>query len=89
MTTGQIQGALRDLKITQKELAHELRKSENAISKVILMEMVSDSIMRAISAKLGKDPWDVFDYYKKTPQRSTSKTIRPFKRIETKKRRAA
>jgi len=53
------------------------------------MEMVSDSIMRAISAKLGKDPWDVFDYYKRTPQRSTSKTLQTFKRIETKKRRAA
>ena len=91
MTPGQIQGALKDLKppVTQKQIAAELGVSENTVSIIIKQTHVSDRIMRAIAAKLGKEPWDVFDYYKKTPQRSTSKTIRPFKRIETKKQRAA
>ncbi len=91
MTPGQIQGALKDLKppVTQKQIADELGVSENAISIIIKQTLVSDRIMRAVAAKLGKEPWEVFDYYKRNPQRGTSKTIRPFNRVETRKRKAA
>jgi transcriptional regulator with XRE-family HTH domain len=64
MTTGQIKGALHDLGITHKAIAAQIGKSQAAVSKVIRMEMVSDPIMRAIAGRLGREPWDVFDYYR-------------------------
>lgn len=89
MTTGQIQGALKDLGVTQKEIAAQIGRSEIAVSRVIRMEMVSDPIMRAIAARLGREPWDVFDYYRRRPRRTTSKTLAPFERIEVGRRRKA
>jgi transcriptional regulator with XRE-family HTH domain len=89
MTTGQIKGALHDLGITQKAIAAQIGKSENAVSKVVRMEMVSDPIMRAIAGRLGREPWDVFDYYRRRPRRKTSKTLTPFERVESGRRRKA
>jgi len=76
MTPTEIQAALKENNITQAAIANELRPSVSAmtVSKVIHRIIVSDRIMRAIAAKIGRDHAEVFpEYYKQPPKRSTSK----------------
>ena len=74
MTSLKIQYELKKKEITQKSLAAELDVSEAAISSVILKKTVSDPIMKAVAAAIGKDYRLVFpEYYLQPPKRSTSK----------------
>lgn len=78
MTPIEIQDALKKI-ITQKALAKELNPpvAEMTVSKVINRVMISDRVMRAIAAKIGKDHTEVFpEYYFQPPKRSTSKVAK-------------
>ncbi len=70
------QAALKKRKITQKQIAQDLGKSEMTISGVINGTRISDPIMRYISEKMGLDHTKVFpEYYLAAPKRSTSKAV--------------
>lgn len=74
MTPSNIQEALKEKKITQKDVAKELGVAEMTVSKVIHRIIVSDRIMKAIAAKIGLRHVQVFpEYYLQPPKRSTSK----------------
>jgi len=65
------------LLITQTAPAGEFGVSEMSISKVIRRGLVSDRIMRAIAAKIGKNHRKVFpEYYLALTKHSTSKVAR-------------
>ena len=69
-----IQARLKKKGITQRAIAEELEVSQMSVSKVIHKTIISDRIMKAVSAKLGKDHREVFhEYYLKPPKRKTSK----------------
>lgn len=74
MTPLKIQYELKKRGITQRSLAAELGITEMPVSKVINKLIVSDRVMRAVSAKIGKDHRIVFpEYYLRPAKRSTSK----------------
>lgn len=74
MTPAEIQFELKKRKITQVEIANRENVHPVCISRVISRLMVSDRIMRAISAAISEDHRLVFpDYYLRPARRSTSK----------------
>lgn len=69
-----IQYELKKKGISQRSLARKLDVSEMTVSNVIRKKVVSDRIMRTISAAIGKDHRIVYpEYYCAPPKRSTSK----------------
>ena len=67
MTPLKIQYELKKRGITQRSLAAELGITKMPVSKVINKLIVSDRVMRAVSAKIGKDHRMVFpEYYLQT-----------------------
>lgn len=76
MTPIEIQTALKERNITQAMIAYELKPpvTPMTVSTVVNKVIVSNRIMRAIAAKIGKKHWEVFpEYYLAPPKRSTSK----------------
>jgi len=60
--------------IQQADIARDLGVSSMAVSHVVNRTIVSDRIMRAVAAAIGRDHREVFpDYYLSKPKRSTSK----------------
>lgn len=77
MHPADIKAALEKAEVTQAQIAFEMDPpvSPTAVSLVIRKKSVSDRVMKAVSAKIGKKPWEIFpEYYLKKPKRSTSKT---------------
>jgi len=69
-----IQYELKKRGITQKDIAKGLGISDNAVSKVVNKQAISDYIMRAVAAAINKDHRLVFpEYYLSPPKRITSK----------------
>lgn len=69
-----IQYELKKSGVTQKALAEELGCTEQHLGQVILKNRVSDTVMRAVAKKLGRDYRTVFpEYYLQPPKRKTSK----------------
>jgi len=74
MHPADIQSELKKHTITQKDIAKELGISEMAVSRIIHRFGVSNRIMRAVAAAIGRDHRQVFpEYYNQRPKRKTSK----------------
>ena len=78
MHPAKIKAELEIAGVTQGEIAAELEPpvSDTAVSLVIKKKSISDRIMKMISSKIGKHPWEVFpEYYLKKQKRKTLKTV--------------
>ena len=74
MTSSEIQKRLKDNGTNQHAIAAKLDVADMSVSDVINHRMISDRIMRAIAAAIGKDHRQVFpNYYLRPPKRKTSK----------------
>jgi lambda repressor-like predicted transcriptional regulator len=74
MHPADIQARLKKRGLTQKQVAEKIGVCEMVVSKVINGLIVSDRVMRAVSAEIGMDHRQVFAwYYLKPAKRSTSK----------------
>ena len=77
MHPAKIKAELEIAGVTQGEIAAELEPpvSSTAVSLVIKKKSVSDRIMKKVSEKIKRQPWEVFpEYYLKKAKQKTRKT---------------
>ena len=76
MHPADIKAALEKREITQVDLAKELGCSQKTVSQVINKKAISNRIMKAVAAKIGRRPEEVFpEYYLNPPKRSEKRRV--------------